>query len=166
MYISPSISSPISTLLSPTLHLGYISLINTPYIFILWSIPSDPLLWHHRLYTSSELSLKGWSNRAEAQSILIVHFSSFLSAWKTAVSLSNILGLDSLGSIIKLWWTPGAFRCWSSLEKATHWLIFSIDGWLHSAVTFQSWKSFFSFTVHSLLCLLCVNGLTSSYQGQ
>lgn len=60
---------------SPPLHLSYISLINTPYIFILWSIPSDPLLWHRRLYTSSELSLRGWSNRAEAQSVSILHYS-------------------------------------------------------------------------------------------
>lgn len=59
----------------PTRHLGYISLINTPYIFILWSIPSDPLLWHRRLYTSSELSLGGWSSRAEAQLVSILHYS-------------------------------------------------------------------------------------------
>lgn len=75
MYVSQSSSWPISAHPFPTLYLSYISLINTPYIFILWSIPSDPLLWHHRLYTSSELSLEGWSNRAEAQSLSILHYS-------------------------------------------------------------------------------------------
>lgn len=89
MYISQSTSWPISAHPFPTLYLSYISLINTPYIFILWSIPSDPLLWHHRLYASSELSLEGWSNRAEAQSLSILLYSlSFCQ--KYTVSLSNI----------------------------------------------------------------------------
>lgn len=101
MYISQTTSWPISAHPLPALHLGYISLINTPYIFIPWSIPSDPLLWHRRLYTSSELSLGGWSNRAEAQSVSILHYSLLFLPGTPQFHCQTYASKTLAGSIIK-----------------------------------------------------------------